>query len=265
MSINSRMDIDEKLEAKHLFDLGYSYLKLGQKNKANPYFWKAEVKSMITKEDLVECYILIADAYFDTKNYEEAIEYFKKAFKIDPTNLEVLSKLKELYNWYTNEYKDSIFEIQSIEIQLGSNIYELIDDLKRSLHIMKSDFKKDDYILPKVSIVNSAKKTNSYTILLNNICVGMMELNTNKLLAIDNYKPKNNLNLNPHKIIEPVYNHDAYWIEPSDKERLKQDYEIVDCTQIISHHLGQIINRDKYRIAESIKKTINLYKKDKLI
>ncbi|CAL4042838.1 flagellar biosynthesis protein FlhA [Buchnera aphidicola] len=138
----------------------------------------------------------------------------------------------------------------SIGIEIGSNIIPIVDMKKggQLLYLIrgirKTIAQEIGFLPPLVHIQNNIHLSpNSYRILIKGVEVTIGKVYLNLFMAI-NTENKSVL-LNGEKIIEPVFNMPAFWINLDHVEEAKKNgFTIVDSSTVIATHLNHIMNRN---------------------
>ncbi len=98
------------------------------------------------------------------------------------------------------------------------------------------------FIIPQIRISDDSNLSpNEYQLYLKRIPLAKGRVETNKLLAMGGVP---NEKLKGIRVKEPVFNLDATWIDPKQKEdALMKGFTVVDAPTIISTHLSELIKK----------------------
>ncbi|KUI97029.1 flagellar biosynthesis protein FlhA [Vibrio sp. MEBiC08052] len=142
-------------------------------------------------------------------------------------------------------YQDLI--IHPIEVRLGAQLHEIVEDVKQVLSERVQNFRKQyaiesGFIIPAVKVVTSYSglESDAYEIYLYGVRLGSGQIKPGYQLAIVGTQTK--IELEGEKTTEPTYGLPAFWI-PEERIQMAKaaNYTIVDWQTMLMTHLGEVI------------------------
>ncbi|QKF72603.1 flagellar export apparatus, transmembrane gate complex, FlhA component [Aliarcobacter faecis] len=140
---------------------------------------------------------------------------------------------------------ENIMRLEVLELKLGIRLLQLVQGnselLDKIKAIRKTIAAELGFIIPQIRISDdSALGANEYVFNLKRIPIAKGRVEVDKLLAMGGFGE----NLAGQKVKEPVFNIDAIWINPDQKDdALMKGFTVVDVPSIISTHISEIIRR----------------------
>ncbi|NNE33433.1 MAG: tetratricopeptide repeat protein [Winogradskyella sp.] len=107
-------EASELPENKNLdYNLAYTYFKLKDYNNASNYFQKSINKNTNDRLRRNDAYLRLADGYFVTSNYQNAIEAYDKAIQINEIETDYAAFQKAMSNGYLGKNSTKILELKA--------------------------------------------------------------------------------------------------------------------------------------------------------
>ena len=134
--------------------------------------------------------------------------------------------------------------IDTLELEVGFELVGLVEagDLVERIRSIRRQFALDyGFIVPPIHIRDNVRiKSSEYRFLLKGAVLGLGELRSHHLLAMDPGNVANPMDGIPTK--EPAFGLDAMWIPESDKERAQfSGYTVVDLSTVVTTHLTEMV------------------------
>jgi len=161
---------------------------------------------------------------------------------------------------------ENLMKLEVLELKLGIRLLQLVQGdselLDKIRGIRKSIASELGFVIPQIRISDDSNLApNEYQLNLKRIPIAKGRVEINKLLAMGGIGKEKVKGI---KVKEPVFNLDATWIDPKQKEdALMKGFTVVDAPTIISTHLSELIKKhaediitrqDIVDIVEGIKK-----------
>ncbi len=163
-----------------------------------------------------------------------------------------------------------LIQVDPLEVEIGYNLIPLVDPeqggtlLDRITNIRRRSALDMGLIVPPIRIRDNMElEPEVYSILIKGVEVATGALQVGKLMAMDSGDIKEKID--GVEFIEPVFNLNAIWIEPDNRDYAEsKGYTVVDCPTIVATHLTEIIKRhaDEILGREEVQKLINNIKND---
>lgn len=163
-----------------------------------------------------------------------------------------------------------LIQVDPLEVEIGYNLIPLVDPeqggtlLERITNIRRRSALDMGLIVPPIRIRDNMElEPEVYSILIKSVEVATGKLQVGKLMAMDSGDIKEKID--GVEFIEPVFNLNAIWIEPDNRDFAEsKGYTVVDCPTIVATHLTEIIKRhaDEILGREEVQKLINNIKND---
>lgn len=163
-----------------------------------------------------------------------------------------------------------LIQVDPLEVEIGYNLIPLVDPeqggtlLDRITNIRRRSALDMGLIVPPIRIRDNMElEPEMYSILIKGVEVATGVLQVGKLMAMDSGDIKEKIE--GVEFIEPVFNLNAIWIEPDNRDYAEsKGYTVVDCPTIVATHLTEIIKRhaDEILGREEVQKLINNIKND---
>lgn len=140
----------------------------------------------------------------------------------------------------------NIMKMEILELKLGFRLLQLVQGdselLDKIKGIRKTIATELGFVIPQIRISDDpALLPNEYVLHLKRIPIVKGKVEINKLLAMGGLSSEK---LPGMRVKEPVFNLDATWIEPSQKEKaLMKGFTVVDASTIISTHVSETIRK----------------------
>ena len=140
---------------------------------------------------------------------------------------------------------ENIMRLEVLELKLGIRLLQLVQGnselLDKIKAIRKTIAAELGFIIPQIRISDdSTLGANEYVFNLKRIPIAKGKVEVDKLLAMGGFGES----LAGQKVKEPVFNIDAIWINPDQKDdALMKGFTVVDVPSIISTHISEIIRR----------------------
>ena len=140
---------------------------------------------------------------------------------------------------------ENIMRLEVLELKLGIRLLQLVQGnselLDKIKAIRKTIASELGFIIPQIRISDDATLgANEYVFNLKRIPIARGKVEVDKLLAMGGFGES----LPGQKVKEPVFNIDAIWINPDQKDdALMKGFTVVDVPSIISTHISEIIRR----------------------
>ena len=144
-----------------------------------------------------------------------------------------------------NQNIENIMRLEVLELKLGIRLLQLVQGnselLDKIKAIRKTIASELGFIIPQIRISDDATLgANEYVFNLKRIPIARGKVEVDKLLAMGGFGES----LPGQKVKEPVFNIDAIWINPDQKDdALMKGFTVVDVPSIISTHISEIIRR----------------------
>lgn len=141
---------------------------------------------------------------------------------------------------------ENIMRLEILELKLGVRLLKLVQGnselLDKIKGIRKTVAGELGFIIPQIRISDDSNLgTNEYEFYLKRIPIAKGRVEIEKLLAMGGMT---NEKIQGKKIKEPVFNLDATWIKPEQKEEaIMKGFTVVDAPTIISTHISEIIKK----------------------
>lgn len=163
-----------------------------------------------------------------------------------------------------------LIQVDPLEVEIGYNLIPLVDPeqggtlLDRITNIRRRSALDMGLIVPPIRIRDNMElEPEVYSILIKGVEVATGALQVGKLMAMDSGDIKEKID--GVEFIEPVFNLNAIWIEPDNRDYAEsKGYTVVDCPTIVATHLTEVIKRhaDEILGREEVQKLINNIKND---
>ncbi|MFA5517784.1 MAG: flagellar biosynthesis protein FlhA [Spirochaetota bacterium] len=163
-----------------------------------------------------------------------------------------------------------LIQVDPLEVEIGYNLIPLVDPeqggtlLDRITNIRRRSALDMGLIVPPIRIRDNMElEPEVYSILIKGVEVATGTLQVGKLMAMDSGDIKEKID--GVEFIEPVFNLNAIWIEPDNRDYAEsKGYTVVDCPTIVATHLTEIIKRhaDEILGREEVQKLIDNIKND---
>ena len=141
---------------------------------------------------------------------------------------------------------ENIMKMEVLELKLGVRLLQLVQGnselLDKIKAIRKTIASELGFVIPQLRISDDPNlPPNEYELYLKRIPVTKGRVETNKLLAMGGIP---NEKIKGIRVKEPVFQLDAIWIDPKQKEEaLMKGFTVVDAPTIISTHISEIIKK----------------------
>ncbi|MEA2017917.1 MAG: flagellar biosynthesis protein FlhA [Campylobacterota bacterium] len=141
---------------------------------------------------------------------------------------------------------DKTMKLEVLELKLGAQLLrlvqgdsELLDKIKGIRNKIAADL---GFVIPQIRISDDTSlNMNEYSFNLKRIPIAKGNVELNQLLAMGGIA---GAKIKGKRVKEPVFNLDATWISPDDKdEALNRGFTVVDAPTIISTHLSELIKK----------------------
>ena len=141
---------------------------------------------------------------------------------------------------------DKTMKLEVLELKLGAQLLrlvqgdsELLDKIKGIRNKIAADL---GFVIPQIRISDDTTlNMNEYSFNLKRIPIAKGNVELNQLLAMGGIA---GAKIKGKRVKEPVFNLDATWISPDDKdEALNRGFTVVDAPTIISTHLSELIKK----------------------
>jgi flagellar biosynthesis protein FlhA len=163
-----------------------------------------------------------------------------------------------------------LIQVDPLEVEIGYNLIPLVDPeqggtlLDRITNIRRRSALDMGLIVPPIRIRDNMElEPEMYSILIKGVEVANGMLQVGKLMAMDSGDIREKIE--GVEFIEPVFNLNAIWIDPENRDSAEsRGYTVVDCPTIVATHLTEIIKRhaDEILGREEVQKLINNIKND---
>ena len=161
--------------------------------------------------------------------------------------VELAKKKKESPNALTEDQAiDKTMKLEVLELKLGAQLLrlvqgdsELLDKIKGIRNKIAADL---GFVIPQIRISDDTMlNMNEYSFNLKRIPIAKGNVELNQLLAMGGIA---GAKIPGKRVKEPVFNLDAIWITPENKdEALNRGFTVVDAPTIISTHLSELIKK----------------------
>ena len=161
--------------------------------------------------------------------------------------VELAKKKKESPNALTEDQAiDKTMKLEVLELKLGAQLLrlvqgdsELLDKIKGIRNKIAADL---GFVIPQIRISDDTMlNMNEYSFNLKRIPIAKGNVELNQLLAMGGIA---GAKIPGKRVKEPVFNLDAIWITPDNKdEALNRGFTVVDAPTIISTHLSELIKK----------------------
>ena len=126
-SFTSMNEASKTNEFKHInYNIAYTHFKLNQYNKAIQQFKNYTNKNLDDIVRINDSYLRIADSYFASSSYSNAIDYYNKAIKMNGIDADYAQFQKAISYGLINKENDKIAELNSFLNSYSKSTY--IDD-----------------------------------------------------------------------------------------------------------------------------------------
>jgi flagellar biosynthesis protein FlhA len=172
----------------------------------------------------------------------------EKKGKIEPSGdvNDIKDKKRKAASTDDKKTIENLMKLEVLELKLGIRLLQLVQGdselLDKIRGIRKSIAGELGFIIPQIRISDDSNLSpNEYQLYLKRIPLAKGRVETNKLLAMGGVP---NEKLKGIRVKEPVFNLDATWIDPKQKEdALMKGFTVVDAPTIISTHLSELIKK----------------------
>ncbi|QDF29838.1 flagellar biosynthesis protein FlhA [Halarcobacter anaerophilus] len=172
----------------------------------------------------------------------------EKKGKIEPSGdvKDIKDKKRKAASTDDKKTIENLMKLEVLELKLGIRLLQLVQGdselLDKIRGIRKSIAAELGFIIPQIRISDDSNLSpNEYQLYLKRIPLAKGRVETNKLLAMGGVP---NEKLKGIRVKEPVFNLDATWIDPKQKEdALMKGFTVVDAPTIISTHLSELIKK----------------------
>ncbi len=163
-----------------------------------------------------------------------------------------------------------LIQVDPLEVEIGYNLIPLVDPeqggtlLDRITNIRRRSALDMGLIVPPIRIRDNMElEPEMYSILIKGVDVGRGMLQVGKLMAMDSGGVEDKIE--GQEFIEPVFNLNAIWIDPENRDIAEsRGYTVVDCPTIVATHLTELIKRhaDEILGREEVQKLVDNIKDD---
>jgi flagellar biosynthesis protein FlhA len=160
-----------------------------------------------------------------------------------------------------------LLSMDSLELEVGYELVSLVEggDLVERIRSLRRQFAIDyGFVVPPIHIRDNVRiKSSEYRFMLRGAPIGIGELKTQHLLAMDPGSVSVVLEGTPTK--EPAFGLDALWIRETEKEKAQfAGYTVVDLCTVVTTHLTELVRAHMHEMLtrQEVQNLIEVVQKD---